>query len=212
MAIGVGDKIVAEVGERIRTGLLEPGHPLRQEHIAREFDTSPGPVREAFRKLEAQGLVLSRPRRGVIVAEINTAGIIEMSEMRAALESLALQQAFPYLTKSDFSAARAILNQKNGNDIKRREEANRSFHRTLISPCQMPRLMHAIDDLHMSASRILLAMWRDLPGWAEKSDQDHHAILASLELRDIDAATAKLRKHIRDGGHTLITWLETKSS
>ena len=60
--------IAEAIARRIVTGVLEPGSALRQEHIAAEFGTSHVPVREAFRQLEAEGLVILLPRRGVRVA------------------------------------------------------------------------------------------------------------------------------------------------
>lgn len=60
-------QIAQTLAERIVSGQLEPGARLRQDHVAEEFGTSHVPVREAFRRLEAQGLAVSEPRRGVRV-------------------------------------------------------------------------------------------------------------------------------------------------
>src|SRR5882757_1084886 len=59
------ERIALSIGERIISGALQPDAPLRQDHIAREFGSSHVPVREAFRQLEAQHLVIAMPRRGV---------------------------------------------------------------------------------------------------------------------------------------------------
>ncbi|TIV87296.1 MAG: GntR family transcriptional regulator, partial [Mesorhizobium sp.] len=61
-------RISKELADRIISGAIEPGSRLRQDHVAEEFKTSHVPVREAFRRLEAQGLAISEPRRGVRVA------------------------------------------------------------------------------------------------------------------------------------------------
>jgi DNA-binding GntR family transcriptional regulator len=58
------------LAERIVAGEIEPGTRLRQDHVAEEFGASHVPVREAFRRLEAQGLAVSEPRRGVRVASL----------------------------------------------------------------------------------------------------------------------------------------------
>ena len=61
-------KRIAElIADRIISGALQPNAPLRQDHVAREFNSSHVPVREAFRQLEAQHLVVGVPRRGVRV-------------------------------------------------------------------------------------------------------------------------------------------------
>src|SRR5947208_12656203 len=103
----MASRISRTLSERIVTGLLSPGERLMQDHIAKEFRASHVPVREAFRKLEAQGLVVSEPRRGVRVAPLDPAAVIEVTEMRAALETLALRHALPKLTEADIAAAEA---------------------------------------------------------------------------------------------------------
>ena len=64
-------RIAETIGERIISGALHPDAPLRQDHVAREFNSSHVPVREAFRQLEAQYLVVGVPRRGVRVAPLD---------------------------------------------------------------------------------------------------------------------------------------------
>jgi len=66
-------QIARALAQRIVAGVLLPGAPIRQDRVAEEFRASHVPVREAFRKLEAQGLVVSEPRRGVRVAPIDPA-------------------------------------------------------------------------------------------------------------------------------------------
>jgi DNA-binding GntR family transcriptional regulator len=98
------------------SGLLAPGERLMQDHIAEEFQASHVPVREAFRKLEAQGLVVSKPRCGVRVSELDPAMVGEVTEMRAAMESLALSHALPRLREADLDAARQALVEGEASD------------------------------------------------------------------------------------------------
>lgn len=205
-------KIATELGERIRLGELEGGHRLRQEHVGREFEASPGPVREAFRQLELNGLILSRPRRGVIVAEIDIDSVAEVSDMRAVLEPLALRDAVPNITAQDIKSARQALSREKRakGDLVELEDANRQFHRTLLAPCSRPRLMKSIDELSISASRILLAMWRDLPNWPETSASQHVEILSAVEQKDVGRATDLLREHILGGKDALVQWMLRK--
>ena len=86
-------KISHALAARIISGEIEAGARLRQDHIAEEFGASQVPVREAFRRLESQGLVESEPRRGVRVAGFSADEVREVAEMRAALEALALRHA-----------------------------------------------------------------------------------------------------------------------
>lgn len=189
-------RIARVLADRIVAGELEPGERLRQDRIAEEFAASHVPVREAFRRLEAQGLVVSEPRRGVRVASFDRADVVEVAEMRAALEALALRHAAPHLTSAILDAAEeAIRAGDSSRDVRAWEEANRTFHRTLLAPCGMRRLLAAIDDLHAASARFLFVAWRS--EWEAPTDKDHRAILAALRKGDVETAAATLARHVR---------------
>lgn len=189
-------RISKVLAERIIAGLLEPGARLRQDHVAAEFGTSHVPVREALRRLEAQGLAVSEPRRGVRVASFGLAEVREVAEMRAVLEELALRHAAPHLTSAILDQAeQANRAGDHSPDVRSWEAANRRFHRTLLAPCGMPRLMAAIDDLHAASARFLFAAWRST--WEARTDHDHLAILAALRQGDVEGACGVLARHVR---------------
>jgi DNA-binding GntR family transcriptional regulator len=195
----VSVRISRALAERIIAGDVEPGARLRQDHIAEEFGASHVPVREAFRLLESQGLVVSEPRRGVRVAGFSLDEVREVAEMRAALEVLALRQAGAHLTKALLEEAEAISKAGDrASDVQAWEEANRAFHRLIITPCGMPRLLRTIDDLHSASARFLFSGWR--AEWEAPTDRDHMAILAALRAGEIETATAVLARHIRWSG------------
>ncbi len=131
----VAGQITRALAERIIAGTLAPGARLRQDHLAAEFRASHVPVREAFRRLEAQGLVVREPRRGVRVAAFDPHSIREVTEMRAALEVLALRHALTQMTDAALAAAEAALTEGEGSDdILVWERANRRFHRAILMP------------------------------------------------------------------------------
>ena len=192
------DTIAARIGntlaERIISGAIAAGARLRQDHIAEEFGASHVPVREAFRRLEAQGLVVSEPRRGVRVAGFTLNDVREVAEMRAALEVLALRNAAPHLTKAILDQAEeANVACDKARNVEAWEEANRAFHRLIIAPCAMPRLLKSIDDLHTASARFLFSGWR--AEWEAPTDRAHSAILAALRAGQIDTAAAVLARH-----------------
>lgn len=199
----IAGAIARALAARIVSGALTPGTPLRQDHIAAEFRASHVPVREAFRRLEAQGLVVSEPRRGVRVAPLDATVIIEVTEMRAALEVLALTHAIPRMTLADgAAAARALEDSEGSDDVAVWEESNRRFHRAITAPCGMPRLMAGIDDLQRASARFLFATWREFD-WQPRSNDEHYAILASIATREVDRAGELLKAHILEAGRTL---------
>ena len=202
-------QIARALAHRIVAGVLAPGAPIRQDRVAEEFRASHVPVREAFRKLEAQGLVVSEPRRGVRVAPLDPATVMEVTEIRAALEVLALRHAMPKITEADLSAAGAAQSEGEASaDISVWEAANRRFHRALLAPCAMPRLMASVDDLHQVSARFLFATWQELE-WQPRSDDEHRVILARLRARNVDGAASALERHILAAGQALCTLLAT---
>lgn len=195
----IAARISRTLANRIIAGEIEAGAKLRQDHIAEEFGASHVPVREAFRRLESQGLVVSEPRRGVRVAGFSLDEVREVAEMRAALEALALRHAVPHLT-------RAILDQAEeanragdrAGDVQAWEEANRTFHRIILTPCGMPRLLKAIDDLHTASARFLFSGWR--AEWEAPTDRDHRAILDALRAGQAEMAVSALARHVQTIG------------
>lgn len=192
----IAARISRTLADRIVRGELSPGERLRQDHIAAEFGASHVPVREAFRRLEAQGLAASIPRRGVRVADFGLADVREVAEMRAALEVLALRHAIPNMTSAILDHAEAAtLEGDSAIDVQHWEEANRRFHRLITAPCNMPRLMEAIDGLHAASARFLFSAWR--AGWERRTDTDHRAILDALRGGRAEEAVRILDGHVQ---------------
>jgi len=119
------------------------------------------PVREAFRKLEAQGLIVSKPRCGVRVSHLDPGVVLEVTEMRAALEGLALHHALPRLSPEDLDAAyQALVAGEVSDQVADWEPANRRVHLAITAPCGMSRLMASISDLHRKDGSIPITVLR----------------------------------------------------
>lgn len=192
----IANRISRVLADRIITGALEPGSKLRQDHIADEFDTSHVPVREAFRRLEAQGLAISESRRGVRVASFSRAAVEEAALMRSVLEGLALRQAAPNLTTSIMDEAMAaMIAGDTARDARTWDEANRRFHHLLLAPSKMPRLLATIDDLQMVGSRYAFATYGAV--WIPRIDLDHHLILDHLRKGEVSQAVFVLERHVQ---------------
>ncbi|MET4753520.1 DNA-binding GntR family transcriptional regulator [Bradyrhizobium sp. RT11b] len=190
-------RIAESIGERIISGALQPDVPLRQDHVAREFNSGHVPVREAFRQLEARHLVVAVRRRGVRVAPLDTNSVKEIAEMRAALEVVALRNAAPILTSAHLARIEvALIEADNAQTIQEFETANRAFHHALVAPCAMPRLLASLDGLQLANSRLVFAMARNA-GWRPRSNQDHRLILQALRARNVDQACNLLARHIQ---------------
>jgi DNA-binding GntR family transcriptional regulator len=201
-------QIARALATQIVSGVLRPGERLRQDQIAQQFRASHVPVREAFRRLDAQGLVVTEPRRGVRVATLEASDVIEVTEMRAALEALALRHALPNLQSLDLEHAQEALEACVGqSDVAVWEAANRRFHDAITTPCAMPRLLAAIEDLHRVSARHLFATWQGLD-WQPRSDDEHREILKAIREKRTDLACRLVSEHVLDAGRALAAALK----
>ena len=103
-------EIVCEVlRDAIRGGILKPGEWLKENDLADELLVSRTPVREAIRKLEQEGYVVTVPRRGAYVASVSIRDINEIFEIRAALEALACELASERITDEEQERLERLL-------------------------------------------------------------------------------------------------------
>jgi DNA-binding GntR family transcriptional regulator len=225
------DTIARLLRQAILDGALSGGAVLRQEEIARKFGVSRVPVREAFHKLEGEGLVHTQPRRGVVVTPLVAEDFEEILEMRLALESLALKIACAHFTQEDLDAALQIVAQAEAGmqapDANRTfsaefesrwGELNWKFHQRLYAVARRPRLLAAIEGLNQQFARHLRARVEDSESTDHESSdiasehaaqwtavmEEHRQMALACARHDSDAAIAILRHHISDRGTELV--------
>lgn len=197
MSDTTAERIARILSDRIVSGELAPGAPLRQDRVAAEFQSSHVPAREAFQLLRAQGLAVSESRRGMRVAPLDPASMQEMVEIRASLETLALTHAAPRLTAAAFDKIeQALVAGDQAQTMAEWEQANRAFHRELVASCKMPRLLAMLDELQLASSRLIFSVTRSA-GWQPGSSHAHRQIVDALRKRDVSKAVALLQRHIR---------------
>lgn len=201
---GLVARIEAAIRQDIVVGRLADGERLRQDHLAARFGTTAAPVREALRRLESRHLVEARPRRGAIVRPIAPDDALEVAEMRAALEGVAIERsaAQPDAAAAEV-AAKALARVERSRSIGEWLAANRSFHAALYRGAGRPRLLAAIEDLWLTSDRHLYRVWTRVEGYASRSQKEHRAILAAYEKGAAATARQLLEAHILAAGHTL---------
>ncbi|WP_454866968.1 GntR family transcriptional regulator [Pseudomonas lini] len=190
------EAITRELRDLILAGSIGVGVQLKQEALAKRFGVSRIPVREALKRLEAEGLLHNVARQGAVVAAKSVDDLVETLDIRIALESRALTLAIPHLSAVDFAAARDVLQRHEASDVPREwAELNLEFHTVLYRACNRPTLLKMIADtvkgidLHL---RVLLSH-----SVGRKSSMDEHAeILQACEARDTSRAINLLEAHI----------------
>lgn len=203
------DHIADTLREAIVDGLLPSGEIMRQDEIAARFHVSKIPVREALKRLEAEGLVTFIRNRGAIVASLSTAEILEYVEIRALLEEKAARLAAAKMSDANLAIARASLAAFGAeNRASRWGELNWAFHSSLYADAERPILLAEIRALYDKVERYvraLLSVTSEMP----KTQREHQAILDAFARRDPDAAASLTRAHVLDAGTTLVKYLNS---
>jgi DNA-binding GntR family transcriptional regulator len=196
------------VREAIYRGLFKGGEQLRQDDLAERFKVSQGPVREAFRQLEAEGMVVIYPHRGAFVTELSAAEALEISEIRVALESTALRLSISRLTDEDFLKAEQSLVGMYKLSIDEWCKRNWDFHSTLYGAANKPLLLSMIRLLYLKADRYLRKEMQ-LLRYAKSTHAEHIAILEACRARSTSKAIKLLEHHISDTTAALLGKLKT---
>lgn len=187
--------------EEILSGAAPQNEPLRQEEIAVRLGVSRMPVREAIRRLAAEGLVLERPNRKAIVAPLIAEDAAELFLIRAELECLAASRSLPALAAAQIEAieqAHDALSRAGEKDYPARHHA---FHRALYAGAG-PRLRALIDRHIQQAERYLRYERARLPV-TEEDRVEHRRLCAAAAARDVAGAVAILRPHIAEAGEAI---------
>lgn len=199
--------VASGLRDAILSGVLVGGQPLRQEEIAGSFGVSRSPVREALRQLEGEGMVSFIPHRGAVVSEISHHEVEEITEIRVALETMAMRKAIPLLEDDDIEHAREVLDRIDREEglITYWSELNWRFHATLLAPAESPRLLALIKTQHDAFERYI-RMHLALSDY-EKPQREHYKLLDLCQEKDSDAALNLLAEHIENTSALLVTYI-----
>ena len=194
--------------EVILAGTLQGGQPLRQEELATKFGLSRGPIREALRQLEGEGLIVFYPHRGAVVSPLSLAEVQEICDIRIALETAALRLAMPHLSEEALKRAEEILDEADQptTGVAQWSEINWKFHATLYAPANRPRLFALIKAQHAQMDRYLRVHF-SLLNYKQQAQQEHRQILEACQRRDESTALSVLEQQIAAVGEMLALYL-----
>ncbi|MBN8953441.1 MAG: GntR family transcriptional regulator, partial [Rhizobium tropici] len=170
------------------------------------------PVREALKRLEAEGLVEFHRNRGAIVTSVSEPEIVQIFEVRSILESSALKLSVPFMTERTFRTARTYCDAfMEEADVARWSELNWQFHSCLYEDAQRPYLVSTIRSVNDRLERYLRVQLT-LSNGKETADREHRHLLALCEAGDVDRAAAFLTDHIMQACRSLLHHLPNRRS
>ena len=190
------DSVTDAIRQLIMNGELGIGVQLKQQALAERFGVSRIPVREALKRLEAEGLVVHRAHQGSTVAGQSVQELIEALDIRIGLETRALKLAIPHMRATDFRIAKKIMARYDGSESPQEwSELNLEFHMTLYKPCGRARLLKMIEEGVRGISRQMRVMQSYKLG--RKAPQtEHEMLLQACKAGDVTGAVSILEKHI----------------
>ena len=208
----LSDQVTDILRQRIVSGLLPAGAPLKQEELKDSFGISMGSLREALRTLHSDGLVTIAPNRGAQVSDLSADEAEDIYDIRLFLEIGALELALPGLTAKDLNAAEKILVKMDAaREAAKWSGLNRQFHEALYQPAGRPRLLSLIGNLHDNVARYL-SLYLDTMNFQDRSQNEHHQLLEALGQKDVQSARQILRIHLEAAKASLISYLKAKDT
>ncbi|HIC64691.1 MAG: GntR family transcriptional regulator [Paracoccus sp. (in: a-proteobacteria)] len=206
-----GEGVYDRLCEQIRSGTIRPGARLTETELAARLGVSRTPVREAIRRLEADGLVDHQPRSGAVVRQLAYPEIMELYEMRTVLEGTAARLSARAASPMELEALRSINAEmaRAVEDAARLVRLNRQFHARLLDAARNRFLLRAAASVE-NTLLILGPSAMAAPERARQAVEEHEAVLDALAARDGQRAEAAMREHMERAQLTRLRILRQK--
>lgn len=193
------DAVYTTIREAVMLRVLLPGVRLAEEDLARRFDVSRTPVREAILRLESEGLAIRLPRRGLVVAAVSREELLELYVVRASIDGLAARLAATN-AREDQTLMLTLLNEQIGDALSAGDWAamarlNLDFHEAICRLGQNSVLIELMTMMHDRVRRFPGTTF-SVSGRADEALREHRDIVEAIKSRDGDAAEALARSHM----------------
>ncbi len=204
----LSDQVTEILYRKVLTGALAPGERINEVDLARTLGISRNPIREALRRLEERGILMSSPRRGAFVRTVTSEDIDDTFRFRTLVESFALRNAMPRMTDQHIDELQSIID-------KMVEAASRGqgsvvieldvfFHRRICELSGSRWALRAFNDLYAEV-RLLMAVSEQYFESMEASSSAHYRVVEALRTHDPEQAVAAMVAHIADPWRKLVT-------
>jgi DNA-binding GntR family transcriptional regulator len=185
--------------DRIHSGAFAPQERLNIDGLARELGVSAIPVREALRRLEAEGWVKFQPNVGAIVAPVDTTAWEQQMIAVAILEGAASADAAAHLKPSDLTKIKKLADEMEQvaaeGDAARFSRLNRRLHAAIIARCANGYLLELLEQTNQRLDRIRDTMFAYLPERSKAATGEHARLIELLEAGDLAEVERYARWH-----------------
>lgn len=207
------DVVFHTLRQAILKGEMKPGERLMEIQLAQKLGVSRTPVREAIRKLELEGLVLMIPRKGAEVAEITIEDLVDVLEVRGALEELAVKDACDHITEEQLEdlkeAAETFRKALEHKDLVACAQADMDFHEIIYGATNNRRLVQMLNNLREQMYRYRMEYLKDARTHKILL-KEHDAIRCALKKHDKVGAGNAIRIHIENQKRSIVNSLKNR--
>ena len=205
----LADDVYEQILSAILSGEIVPGERLIQENIASQIDVSRTPVREAFLRLEREGVLETAGRGGFQIRNISEQEIQDLYLAREAVEGFAAKLLAGALSLEQAQNIEAAVRSEMSLNSTHKEEhfhANRNIHRTIVAQAGNSILLDMFDSIWNRGISIRSFSAYRIPDHADESEQ-HLELLDQIKRGPMVEAENAMVAHIRDGLHNHVRWL-----
>ncbi|MBI4488171.1 MAG: GntR family transcriptional regulator [Deltaproteobacteria bacterium] len=200
-----------ELKEAILTGKLSPGERLSEERLASSLKVSRVPLREALRRLEAEGYVTFLSNKEVLVSRPTFEDVQDFYTIASVLEGLAARLAVELAHPEELSRLRELhqllRDAYQAGDLGRYYEANSNFHRFIAEMARNERLYRLIDQMRQEIQKTRILSFH-LPQRLDYSMREHDQILDAFLKKNPELAEATVVKHLKNQMEAIKKMLE----
>ncbi|NRA62638.1 MAG: GntR family transcriptional regulator [Psychrobium sp.] len=192
--------VLEALRERILSGDIAAGTPLRQSALASELNVSRIPVREALLQLESEGLVNFEPHKGATAAGLCAEQAQELFELRALIETDLLAKSIDKMTQDHFDIAQKLLDKLEASlhqpdSSNTWSSLNTAFHASLYVAANRTSTMEIVQNINSNCDRYVRLHLLHL-GSFQDADKQHQQLLDFCKARDKKAACELLHQHL----------------
>ncbi|CAI3799894.1 MULTISPECIES: GntR family transcriptional regulator [Rheinheimera] len=201
-AITAADRVLVQIRTAIVEGEIPAGTKISEPELARRYDLSRAPLREALARLERCHLIERTPNAGARVVKLSIEGLRSLYQLREELEGLACRLAAEHMTEQEIAEVRALLDQHLSTQRVRegesyyQEAGDVDFHYRVILGSKNPYLINILsDELYFLVRMYRVQLGMNGPRVSRAFDE-HKAIINAIANRDGELADLLMRRHI----------------
>lgn len=207
--VQLSEEIAAYLRDLIMSGQLRSGEPLHIDGLARQFETSATPVREALLVLSGEGFVQMEPRRGFRIAPLTRRDVEDMFLVQSVIAGELASRAAHAATEPFLEEISRLQQKMREADARSDEEQievlNFQFHRLINLTATSPKLTWLMGLVVRYVPRLF---YGTISGWHDATLRDHSAIIEAFRTSNAQAAQEAMASHIEHAGRLLVSHLE----